>query len=105
MTVMVEIDHLSKSFGDFRAVTLQAPLWSSGFRPFFLLGASYGPLAAALWMLVPLPSIWHAHEMVYGFATAIVRATASISASRVNGLGNIGTPAWSRSRALISRSL
>jgi uncharacterized protein involved in response to NO len=53
-------------------VTLQSPLWSSGFRPFFLLGAAYGPLAVALWMLVPLPPIWHAHEMVYGFATAIV---------------------------------
>jgi uncharacterized protein involved in response to NO len=53
-------------------VTLKSPLWSSGFRPFFLLGAAYGPLAVALWMLVPLPPIWHAHEMVYGFAAAIV---------------------------------
>lgn len=53
-------------------MNLQAPLWSSGFRPFFLLGAVHGPLAVALWMLAPLPPLWHAHEMVYGFATAIV---------------------------------
>lgn len=53
-------------------MTLQAPLWSSGFRPFFLLGAAYGPISIALWMLGPLPALWHAHEMVYGFATAIV---------------------------------
>lgn len=53
-------------------MTLQAALWSSGFRPFFLLGAAYGPLAVGLWMLAPLPPLWHAHEMVYGFAVAIV---------------------------------
>lgn len=51
---------------------LQAPLWSSGFRPFFLLGAAYGPISVGLWLLAPLPALWHAHEMVYGFATAIV---------------------------------
>ena len=28
---------------------MSAALWSSGFRPFFLLGAAYGPLAVALW--------------------------------------------------------
>ncbi len=53
-------------------MTLQAALWSSGFRPFFLLGAAYGPLAVGLWMLAPLPPLWHGHEMVYGFAVAIV---------------------------------
>ena len=53
-------------------MTLRAALWSSGFRPFFLLGATYGPLAVGLWMLAPLPPLWHGHEMVYGFAVAIV---------------------------------
>ncbi|MBI2753852.1 MAG: NnrS family protein [Betaproteobacteria bacterium] len=53
-------------------MTLRAALWSSGFRPFFLLGAAYGPLAVGLWMLAPLPPLWHGHEMVYGFAVAIV---------------------------------
>jgi uncharacterized protein involved in response to NO len=63
-----------------------APLWASGFRPFYLLGALYAPLlalgsvgAALGWVdLAPagivLP-LWHGHEMVFGFATAIVIGT------------------------------
>jgi uncharacterized protein involved in response to NO len=58
-------------------------LWSSGFRPFFLAGAAYGPLALAAWMLAwagmfgagtgPAPlHLWHAHEMLFGFAAAFV---------------------------------
>ena len=60
-----------------------APLWVSGFRPFFLLGASYGLCAmvawlgayAGLWELASVtmaPTLWHGHEMVFGFATAII---------------------------------
>ena len=49
-----------------------AALWSSGFRPFFLSGAAFGPIAIALWMLGPPGALWHAHEMVYGFSMAIV---------------------------------
>ena len=54
-------------------------LWSSGFRPFFLLGACYGPLALALNLAAralhwPLGEavlvLGHAHELLYGFATA-----------------------------------
>lgn len=45
------------------------PLWVSGFRPFFLCGAAYAPLAALLWLDVPL---WHGHELIYGFSGAIV---------------------------------
>lgn len=54
-----------------------AALWRSAFRPFFLLGALYAPLLAAAgvaaWSAgVALPAHWHAHEMLFGFATAIV---------------------------------
>ena len=54
-------------------------LWSSGFRPFFLLGACYGPFALALNLAAhalqwPLGEavlvLGHAHELLYGFATA-----------------------------------
>ncbi len=45
------------------------PLWVSGFRPFFLGGAAYAPLAVALWLDLPL---WHGHELIYGFSGAIV---------------------------------
>lgn len=52
---------------------------SHGFRPFFLLAGGYAVLAMALWLLVlaghdaPLalpPTVWHAHELLFGFAGA-----------------------------------
>ncbi|MCM2278925.1 MAG: NnrS family protein [Oligoflexia bacterium] len=53
-----------------------------GFRPFFLLGASHAFLVIGAWVgylqgwLPRLgafdPVLWHAHEMVYGFASAII---------------------------------
>jgi len=60
-----------------------APLWSSGFRPFFLLGALYGPALAGFWLAArggvwPVPggavplALVHGHELVFGFAVAIV---------------------------------
>jgi len=55
-------------------------VWSSGFRPFFLAAAVYGPLALALWLAARYlgwppyssNSLWHAHEMLFGFAAALV---------------------------------
>ncbi|HEX8012038.1 MAG TPA: NnrS family protein [Casimicrobiaceae bacterium] len=58
-------------------------LWASGFRPFFLLGALYGLLAlgaglggyVGLGALSPAAgraALWHGHEMVFGFAAAII---------------------------------
>jgi uncharacterized protein involved in response to NO len=61
---------------------LAAPLWASPFRPFFLLGPLYGVLVMALTVAAllghwqprwPLPLwVWHGHEMMFGFAAAIV---------------------------------
>ncbi len=62
---------------------MSAPLWHSGFRPFFLGGALYGPVLVALWYgarlgawtlaggALPLP-LAHAHELLFGFVVAIV---------------------------------
>jgi uncharacterized protein involved in response to NO len=56
-------------------------VWGLGFRPFFLLGALGAVGLMGLWLGVlfgwlPPPRIdpvtWHAHEMVFGFAVAIV---------------------------------
>jgi len=60
-----------------------APLWQSPFRPFYLFGVIYGLGVMALWTATTLGivnfspglyslSIWHGHEMVYGFAGAVV---------------------------------
>ncbi|WP_116475036.1 NnrS family protein [Zobellella maritima] len=58
------------------------PLFRLGFRVFFLGGAMFSVFAMVLWSLtlmgVPLlpgianPVWWHAHEMIFGFALAIV---------------------------------
>jgi uncharacterized protein involved in response to NO len=56
-------------------------LWTIGFRPFYLLGASYAALTVVLWALqfagiLPFEALrgpsWHGHEMLFGFALAIV---------------------------------
>ncbi|GAA4411897.1 NnrS family protein [Quisquiliibacterium transsilvanicum] len=57
-------------------------LWRLGFRPFYLLGALFAALGIPLWVAVFAGSValpqglpartWHAHEMVFGFALAII---------------------------------
>src|SRR6185437_2106970 len=57
-------------------------LLSAGFRPFFLLAALWAAVAIPLWLAlfagapaVPTalaPAVWHAHEMVCGYAAATV---------------------------------
>ncbi len=60
------------------------PLWTSGFRPFLLLGFAWGALLLPAWMAeyagawTATPALagplWHGHEMLFGFAVAIVAA-------------------------------
>ncbi|MEJ6007326.1 NnrS family protein [Paucibacter sp. AS339] len=56
-------------------------LWDLGFRPFYLLAALLALLSVPMWVLQfsgLLPqallrgSVWHAHEMVFGYALAVV---------------------------------
>jgi uncharacterized protein involved in response to NO len=56
-------------------------LWELGFRPFYLLAAWVALLSVPLWALqfsgmLPVAllrgSAWHAHEMVFGYALAVV---------------------------------
>jgi len=76
-----------------------APLWELGFRPFFLFGSLFSIIAIALWIALlsqgrPVlgylnPMIWHAHEMIYGFTTAIISGfvlTASQNWTGIRGL-------------------
>jgi uncharacterized protein involved in response to NO len=58
------------------------PVLRLGFRPFYLGAAAYGMLAIPLWIAVLLgrvslnlsvsPVLWHAHEMLFGFAVAVI---------------------------------
>ena len=57
-----------------------APLWRLGFRPFYLLAAAFAATAVPAWLLAylgllpqgPVNLLWHMHEMVFGFAVAVV---------------------------------
>ncbi|MGY2340845.1 NnrS family protein [Pseudomonas sp. SDO5532_S415] len=62
---------------------LAAPVLSLGFRPFFLMGATFAALSVAIWALwlygrlpgaQPVGGMlaWHRHEMPFGFAVAII---------------------------------
>jgi uncharacterized protein involved in response to NO len=55
---------------------------AKGFRPFFLGAAVYGVVAVPLWLVAFagrldvggtfVPMYWHAHEMLFGFAVAVI---------------------------------
>ncbi|MCU0921261.1 MAG: NnrS family protein [Burkholderiaceae bacterium] len=56
-------------------------LWQLGFRPFYLLASGFAALSIALWALqyagvLAMPylqgPLWHAHEMLFGFALAVI---------------------------------
>jgi uncharacterized protein involved in response to NO len=56
-------------------------LWQLGFRPFYLLASVFSALSIALWALqyagwLGAPyltgSVWHAHEMLFGYTMAVV---------------------------------
>ena len=58
------------------------PLLRLGFRPFFLFGAAFAVIAIFIWLLIIQGKSdltpfgggywWHLHEMIFGFATAII---------------------------------
>jgi uncharacterized protein involved in response to NO len=59
------------------------PILSLGFRPFFLGAAVYAAFAMSFWLAVYefglsidfhglSPSVWHAHEMVFGYGLAVI---------------------------------
>lgn len=58
------------------------PLLRLGFRPFYLGAAAFAAVAIPVWVMVFLgympwslpiePLLWHAHEMLFGFASAVI---------------------------------
>jgi uncharacterized protein involved in response to NO len=94
------------------------PILALGFRPFFLLAALFAAAAVPLWILIyqgilePVsylpPTIWHAHEMVFGFAVAVIAGFLLTAASNWTGrrtASGLGLAAlaglWLAGRALI----
>ena len=65
-----------------RAAPVGAPIWSSPFRPFYLLGTTYALVLIAAWLGAWLGAwgapwggttlaLWHGHEMLFGVVAAI----------------------------------
>jgi uncharacterized protein involved in response to NO len=85
MAIEVRADDVTARDGDGAS---WSAFFSYGFRPFFLGAAVWAALAMALWLtwiaihaaggaltwmtIADAPHVWHAHEMVYGFAAAAV---------------------------------
>ena len=74
-------------------------LWQLGFRPFFLFGSILSLIYMLIWALIQntsiqrvgalAPMVWHGHEMIYGFAIAVVAGfvlTASQNWSGIRGV-------------------
>lgn len=77
MSSLLQIEQPGRSSGSRSGFAL----WRLGFRPFYLLASGFAALSIALWALqfagvLSHPylhgSIWHAHEMLFGFALAVV---------------------------------
>ncbi|MEO6746050.1 MAG: NnrS family protein [Caldimonas sp.] len=61
--------------------TRRFALWELGFRPFYLLASTFAALSIPLWALqfsgllghsYLTGPVWHAHEMLFGFALAVI---------------------------------
>ena len=72
------------------------PVLRLGFRPFYLGAAVFGTLAVPLWLALFLgrislelsvaPLLWHAHEMLFGFAAEVVVGFLLTAATAWTGL-------------------
>ena len=81
-------------------------LFSYGFRPFFLLGAIYAGGAVLLWLPVLYgqlsmvtalaPRDWHAHEMLFGYAAAVMTGFLLTAVPNWTGRLPIQGGRWSR---------
>ena len=79
------------------------PLLRLGFRPFYLGAAAYAALAVPVWLAVlsgwiawpgaTTPLLWHAHEMLFGFATAVIVGFLLTAGKAWTGLATLRGPA------------
>jgi len=78
----------------------QLPLLTIGFRPFYLLAGAFAAVGVPVWHFAPgelllgapylAGGAWHAHEMVFGFAAAVLTGFLLTAARAWTGLA---TPA------------
>ncbi len=70
-------------------------LFALGFRPFFLAASIYAVLLMGLWLVVLQghlslgalpPPVWHGHEMLFGFAVAVIAGFLLTAAQNWTGI-------------------
>lgn len=80
-----------------KSASQRLALFELGFRPFFSMAGIFAVVSMLLWMLmyqfsVPLPLaglepvIWHAHEMIYGYAMAVIAGFLLTAVSNWTGI-------------------
>jgi len=84
-------------------------LWNLGFRPFYLLAGVFAVLALALWTAhfagwlagasYLRDPLWHAHEMIFGYAFAVIAGFLLTAVCNWTGLS---TPTGSRLAAIVA---
>jgi uncharacterized protein involved in response to NO len=83
-------------------------LWNLGFRPFYLLASLFSAFSVVLWVaqysslippVYPHGSVWHAHEMLFGYTTAVV---AGFLLTAVRNWTNQPTPTGKPLMALVA---
>lgn len=76
---------------------MKIALFNLGFRPFFLFGSAYAAISIFVWVQVysgqssqflgfTSPMIWHAHEMIFGYAMAIIAGFLLTAAGNWTGM-------------------
>ncbi len=79
---------------------MKTALFNLGFRPFFLFGSTYAAISIFVWVQVysgqsdqtfsfSSPMIWHAHEMIFGYAMAIIAGFLLTAARNWTGVQTI----------------
>src|SRR6478752_1806408 len=82
-----------------RSLRRWGALGRSGFRPFFLLAALFACLGVPLWLLalsghaspggMAGPRAWHGHEMIFGYAVAVIAGFLLTAAEKWTGRATI----------------
>ena len=79
---------------------MKTALFNLGFRPFFLIGSTYAAISIFVWVQVysgqsdqtfsfSSPLAWHAHEMIFGYAMAIIAGFLLTAARNWTGVQTI----------------
>jgi uncharacterized protein involved in response to NO len=91
--------HCPETCGSSAKVWSSAALFALAFRPFFLAGACWAVIAIAIWALwfsgllawqfaLP-PTLWHAHEMLFGFGAVVAVGFLLTAAQNWTGLPSL----------------